>query len=89
MSAEDSGQVEQPQGLPDACKRLVERLRERFAGAIGEATTLRQCADELTVRVAKERIIEVCRFLKEDPQLAFDYLSDLSGVDYPDREKRF
>ncbi|MBI1987248.1 MAG: NADH-quinone oxidoreductase subunit C [Nitrospinae bacterium] len=89
MSAEHSEQSEQVEGLPDSCKNLIARLRGRFPGAVGEATTLRQCADELTVRVAREQIVEVCHFLKTDPQLAFDYLSDLSGVDYPDREKRF
>jgi NADH-quinone oxidoreductase subunit C len=35
--------------------------------------------------VAPERIAEVCGFSKTDPDLAFDCLSNLSGVDYPKR----
>ena len=58
------------------------RLRERFGDAIGElAGTGRNAA--CTVEPA--RIAEVCRFLKSEPALRFDCLSNLSGVDYPAR----
>ena len=68
---------------------IVRKVRAQFPGTIGEVTSTGHYADELTARVSKERIVEVCRFLRDDPDLAFDYLSDLSGVDYPKREKRF
>ena len=67
----------------------MRKLRAQFPGTIGEATSTEHYADELTTRVPKEHIVEVCSFLREDPELAFDYLSDLSGVDYPEHEKRF
>ncbi len=35
----------------------------------------------MTVRAAT--LVEVCRFLKDEPDLAFDCLSNLSGVDFP------
>jgi NADH-quinone oxidoreductase subunit C len=46
--------------------------------------------DTLTVglpafRVARERLLEVCRALRGDPELGLEYLACLSGVDYPDR----
>src|ERR1019366_984360 len=34
------------------------------------------------VAVAPAELLEVCRFLKEDPRLKFDLLNCISGVDY-------
>ena len=31
-----------------------------------------------------ENAVAVARFLREDPELRFDYLSNMSGVDWPD-----
>jgi NADH-quinone oxidoreductase subunit C len=39
--------------------------------------------------VQKERIAEICRFLKEDAELAFDFLADLCGIDMYTSTKRF
>jgi NADH-quinone oxidoreductase subunit C len=38
--------------------------------------------DEVVVTVAPERLVELCRTLRSDPGLAFDYLRCLSVVDY-------
>jgi len=56
------------------------RLVERFGDAIG--TPAGQGRDT-SLEVAPERIAEVAGFLRDDPALAFDCLSNLSGVDYP------
>src|SRR4030067_2748694 len=37
--------------------------------------------NELTLQVKKESVVEVARFLKENKELDFDFLSDLCGVD--------
>lgn len=39
--------------------------------------------------VALDRLVEVCRFLRDDPRLRFDLLNDVCGVDYlePDPKK--
>lgn len=37
--------------------------------------------NELTLLVKKESVVEVARFLKENKELDFDFLSDLCGVD--------
>ena len=34
------------------------------------------------VQVESARIVDVCAFLKSDPRLRFDFLNNLSGVDY-------
>ncbi len=57
---------------------VLEKLKARFGDQILEASEFR---NELTVVVPKERIVEICRFLKEDQELQFDFLSDLCGID--------
>ncbi|HEY0069776.1 MAG TPA: NADH-quinone oxidoreductase subunit C, partial [Chloroflexia bacterium] len=45
--------------------------------------------DQVTVRLHKEHYVEACRFLRDTPGLEFDFLTDLTAVDYPARPKRF
>ena len=61
---------------------LVKQLKAQFADAIGEAS---EFIGQLSVHVQRERIVEVCEFLKSDEKTPFDYLSDLTCVHYPDR----
>jgi NADH-quinone oxidoreductase subunit C len=61
---------------------LVKRLKAKFGDAIGEAS---EFISQLSVHVQRERIVEVCDFLKRDEQTPFEYLSDLTCVHYPDR----
>jgi NADH-quinone oxidoreductase subunit C len=65
---------------------VLEKMKSRFGNDILESNEFR---DELTVVVPKARIVEVCRFLKEDPQLQFDFLADVCGIDMYTPEKRF
>jgi NADH-quinone oxidoreductase subunit C len=65
---------------------VLEKLKSRFADAVLEANEFR---GELTVVVPKERIVDICRFLKEDPQLQFDFLADVFGIDMYTPTKRF
>jgi NADH-quinone oxidoreductase subunit C len=65
---------------------VLERLKTRFGDAILES---REFRSELTVVVPKERIVEVCSFLKNDSSLSYDFLSDLCGIDMFTPEKRF
>ena len=65
---------------------VLERLKSRFAESILEANEFR---GELTIVVPKERIVVMCRFLKEDPQLQFDLLADVCGIDMYTATKRF
>src|SRR3954463_8917924 len=38
--------------------------------------------DMVTVVVPREKLVEVCRFLRDEPILRFDMLAELNGVDY-------
>jgi len=39
-----------------------------------------------SLRLAPQSAIAVATFLRDDPELAFDFLSNLTGVDWPDKE---
>ena len=38
--------------------------------------------DMVTVVVPRESIVEVCTFLRDDPELRYDMLAELNGIDY-------
>lgn len=38
--------------------------------------------DMITVVVPRERIVPVCRFLRDDQVLRYDFLAELNGIDY-------
>jgi len=58
---------------------LLTRLSERFPREVMATHAFR--GDETAI-VRKEAILDVLRFLKEDPEMAFEVLMDLSAVDY-------
>lgn len=45
--------------------------------------------DELTLLAGVDHVIDVLRFLRDDPSCRFVCFIDICGVDYPAREKRF
>jgi NADH-quinone oxidoreductase subunit C len=45
--------------------------------------------EQISVTVSAEKILEVCLFLKEDSDLAFDFLSFVAGVDRYPKAPRF
>ena len=57
----------------------VPALRERFGSA---KLGVREFRDMVTVNVPRERLLEVCTFLRDDPALRYDLLCELNGVDY-------
>jgi NADH-quinone oxidoreductase subunit C len=60
----------------------VTALREAVEGSVLAADRF---AGDVTVTVRREKIPEICRFLKEDRGFAF--LVDLTAVDWPEREE--
>ena len=55
------------------------------AAALSSATAF----GELTLTVARDRIIDVLTTLRDDPACQFECLIDICGVDYPERPERF
>jgi len=64
----------------------LDRLREMLPGRVGDPHFF---AGEITLKVAPDHLLEVCRFLRQDPACGFELLVDLTGTDFPDEEKRF
>lgn len=83
MSA-DSGAERNEQH--DGPNPAVARLEELLPGIV-EATEVHR--GDTTIRVPRERIREVCRLLRDDEQLRFDLLVDVTAVDWNLREPRF
>jgi NADH-quinone oxidoreductase subunit C len=68
----------------------LQELGEHVAASLGSAILDRQIAyGELTVVAEARKIIEVLRFLRDDPRCLFVSFVDICGVDYPGRERRF
>jgi NADH-quinone oxidoreductase subunit C len=63
---------------------LVKRYKERFGPAILEAWVDRKQA---ILVVARELLVEIATYSRDEEK--FDWLSDLTAVDWPKREKRF
>ena len=60
-------------------RALADLVRER---AGGERSACRIDADQVTLEVPADRIVEVCLTLRDDPALRFAQLVDLCAVDY-------
>ena len=67
-------------------KALIELVKKNFPDAVIESHS--QLGDD-TVVLAPGSWKEVCRFLKDHQQSDMSMLTDLTAVDYPDREPRF
>ena len=62
----------------------VDALRATFGSAIGRA--LESCGDTI-VYVHRVRMLEVLTWLRDTPDQRYDYLVDVTGVEYRDRER--
>src|SRR5262245_49849581 len=65
---------------------IIAALEEKFGGRIKDKKP--DAIDPFAV-VEPADLVEVCRFLRDDPRLRFEFLNCVSGVDYlePDPKK--
>ncbi len=82
-----------PAVAPDAnaaldADRVEQKLRERFPGVTFRRQTGEAVRDP-SLFVPAERIVEICTFLRDDPELDFAMLSWVGGVDLLPRDPRF
>jgi NADH-quinone oxidoreductase subunit C len=76
--------------MDDKLKELAEYLSAAVQGAVtGAAITTEIHHGELSCRVARDALIGVLGFLRDDPRCRFTMLCDICGVDHPDRAERF
>ncbi len=65
---------------------ITQKLKENFSDIDFDVSDYK---DELTIKLDKKRIVDVCRFLKEDHDLQFNYCSDVTAIDWAKRKNRF
>lgn len=59
-------------------KAIIAKLKERFGDVVEPVEGV---GDPFAVVKEKSRLLEICRYLKETPELAFDYPACVCGVD--------
>ncbi len=64
----------------------LEKLSRQFPRSVIETHTYR---GDATAIVRKEEILAICTFLRDDPELAYNFMMDLTAVDYMGKEPRF
>ena len=64
----------------------LQQLRQFDPGAVEDALSFR---DEVTLFIRAESLVGVCEFLRDAPDLRFNYLSDVTVIDRYPSEPRF
>src|ERR1700726_1961470 len=72
--------------MDDKFTALAEHLAAALPGAV-QGHEIR--GGELCVRIARDAVLSVLGFARDDPKCRFTVLCDICGVDYPDRPQRF
>jgi NADH-quinone oxidoreductase subunit C len=67
---------------------VCDALEEAFPGFDDAIETVVVDRDELTLHIVPERIVEVCRAMRDDDALRFELCSSVSGVDYLGADER-
>ncbi len=67
-------------------QETVDALRARFPDAVFDVI---EAFGETTVVIDRDIIRQACAFLRDTPGLEYDFLADITGVDYYPDEPRF
>ena len=70
----------------EALSDLAEHIEASLAGAI---RSIKVVHEQLQIITGPGNILDVLKFLRDDPSCRFVSFTDLCGADYPGREKRF
>ena len=72
--------------MDETLKELGAYIATARGAAVGEWHV---ATHELTVTIPADEIVSFVTFIRDDPRLGFINLTDVCGVDWPAREKRF
>jgi NADH-quinone oxidoreductase subunit C len=61
----------------------IDRINSQYKQVIIDSHNFRE---EQTITVRKESLIELFKFIRDDPKLDFNFLMDLTAVDYLNRK---
>lgn len=65
---------------------LLKRIETGFTGKAEDGGI---GMDMPNILVSPDHVVDLCQFLKDDPKLRFDFLSDMCGVDFYPETPRF
>lgn len=65
-------------------KEIWEKLEKRFSGRVNG---FKGDVFDPYLHVEPQVTVDVCRYLRDDPSLKFEILSDLTALDWPKEEK--
>ncbi|MFQ5950369.1 MAG: NADH-quinone oxidoreductase subunit C [Nitrospiria bacterium] len=91
MSQETTGDAARPFKIPSGMESgeghlITRKVRASFPSSYVGATLFRE---DLSIHIKKEGLVEVCRLLRDDPELDFDYPVHIASVDYIGEKERF
>ncbi len=67
---------------------VVDALEEAYPGFGDDVLRVVVDRGELTLHVRPQRVADIARVMRDAPDLRFELLSSLSGVDYPSQQDR-
>jgi len=70
----------------ETAELVLQKLKNEFTSIDFEVSDFR---NELTLKLPKENIVEICSFIKTDSELEFVYCEDITAVDWAKRTNRF
>jgi NADH dehydrogenase I D subunit len=75
----EENQTDAVEAEPAQTNLTAEKLQSQFGDQVVSVSSFR---DEWTAVCKPDQILDVLRFLRDDPDLAYDRLTDLTAVDY-------
>ena len=66
--------------MPDG-EQAIRRLRKKFPDAVVRTGA---CREQHWVELKVDRLLEICRWLRDDPSETYDYLVDVTATHWPD-----
>ena len=69
----------QPADIPDCVE--AAKIREAFPDAVLDVNTFR---GDTRILVKREHIVDICRLMRDDPDLQYSFFAECLGVDYLD-----
>ncbi|MCX6937647.1 MAG: NADH-quinone oxidoreductase subunit C [Verrucomicrobia bacterium] len=70
----------------ESLEQIRDRLLARFPGATITLVPNPGPAAEHTISLDNAHAFEIARFLRDDPALQLDYCSNVTGIDWPEKE---
>lgn len=74
--------------IDEHMQSLTDTLLERFPEGV-RSIDLDPARSEVAVHIAAPNILEIARFLHDDPAACFDHITDICSADYPADQERF